>query len=84
MKIFHSFDKDSESLFCIFSIISIPDVCSGFSVLSGSRRGAFCGIADDGFLDATDLEQSFGRGADVKQMIAAADKNGDGKVRLSG
>ena len=22
-----------------------------------------------------------GRGADVKQMIAAADKNGDGKVR---
>lgn len=36
--------------------------------------------ADDGYLDANDLQQSFGRTADVKQMIAAADKNGDGKV----
>ena len=36
--------------------------------------------ADDGFISAKDLEQSMGRGADVKQMIAAADKNGDGKV----
>ncbi len=38
------------------------------------------GAADDGFLDAHDLQQSFGNTADVKQMIAAADKNGDGKV----
>lgn len=36
--------------------------------------------ADDGFISAKDLEFSMGRGADVKQMIAAADKNGDGKV----
>ena len=36
---------------------------------------------DDGFISAKDLELSMGRGADVKQMIAAADKNGDGKVR---
>ncbi len=43
-----------------------------------------CNIADDGFLNATDLEQSFGRTADVKQMIAAADRNGDGKVRKKG
>ncbi len=37
--------------------------------------------ADDGFLSASDLEKSLGSGADVKQMIAAADKNGDGKVQ---
>ena len=38
-------------------------------------------FTDDGFISAKDLELSMGRGADVKQMIAAADKNGDGKVR---
>jgi len=35
---------------------------------------------NDGFISAKDLELSMGRGADVKQMIAAADKNGDGKI----
>ena len=39
-------------------------------------------LTDDGFISAKDLELSMGRGADVKQMIAAADKNGDGKVRV--
>ena len=37
-------------------------------------------LADDGYLSAKDLELSLGGGADVQQMIAAADKNGDGKV----
>lgn len=37
--------------------------------------------ADDGYINANDLELSLGRGADVQQMIAAADKNGDGKVQ---
>ena len=37
-------------------------------------------LADDGFLSAKDLELSLGHGADVQQMIAAADNNGDGKV----
>jgi len=35
---------------------------------------------NDGFLSAKDLELSLGHGADVQQMIAAADKNGDGKI----
>lgn len=46
---------------------------------SGSS-GSKVPLADDGFLSAKDLELSLGRGADVQQMIAAADKNGDGKV----
>jgi len=48
---------------------------SHFTILHGD---SWC--ADDGFISAKDLELSMGRGADVKQMIAAADKNGDGKV----
>ena len=35
----------------------------------------------DGFLDADDLRKSLGNQADVDQLIKAADKNGDGKVR---
>ncbi len=32
----------------------------------------------DGFISASDLHQALGRGDDVKQLIAAADANGDG------
>ncbi|CAL5220730.1 g2788 [Coccomyxa viridis] len=51
-------------------------------VVKGERMKIFHSFDkdNDGFISAKDLELSMGRGADVKQMIAAADKNGDGKI----
>lgn len=38
----------------------------------------------DGFLSSEDLHKALGRSEDVKQLIAAADANGDGEApRLS-
>ena len=34
----------------------------------------------DGFLTADDLHTALGRSEDVKQLIAAADANGDGEL----
>ncbi|EIE18745.1 hypothetical protein COCSUDRAFT_68180 [Coccomyxa subellipsoidea C-169] len=64
----------------------VPDKTGEYSVwdhvVKGERMKIFHNFDkdNDGFLDAHDLQQSFGNTADVKQMIAAADKNGDGKI----
>lgn len=85
MKIFHSFDKDRESVLLpsslrVYNALQIEHSILLCRVLH-ERHKSICNNTDDGYLNATDLEQSFGRTADVKQMIAAADRNGDGKVR---
>ncbi|BDA49727.1 probable calcium-dependent protein kinase [Coccomyxa sp. Obi] len=64
----------------------VPDKTGEYSVwdhvVKGERMKIFHSFDKDhdGYLNASDLEQSFGRTADVKQMIAAADRNGDGKI----
>jgi len=48
----------------------------------GARlTGGACAQDADGFLSKEDLKKLLGNQADVDQLIAAADTNGDGKVR---
>jgi hypothetical protein len=51
-------------------------------VLNSDRHRTFDSLDKDkdGFISASDLHQALGRGDDVKQLIAAADANGDGRI----